>query len=496
MPSIVFSHGNSFPASTYGVMLDSLRQRGWAVTAIENSATTRATPSPTTGRTWCSSWPTLPPRRKGRPGPAPILLGHSLGGILSLMCAAQRPELARAVVMLDSPVLGGWRASAVRGQAHRADAAPVASADQPPPARPVGRPRSRIPALCRQKVFARWDPQVLHDYVNHGTVDAEGTWRLAFDREVESRIYETIPHNLGHLLHRHPLKCPLAFVGALQSAEMKQVGGTDNTARLAKGRVTMIDGTHLFPMEKPLAAAAPSRRTCAGWVWPDTKSASQVSNSARAMPAQGRSSQAPKYISRRRASGFKTKSGRSQQPVAQRRHGPGSARRGLVVDRFLHRFVHGLALLRLRVVGRARLGPVGQGDNHQLALGVDEDALAEDAAGREAAVVVRPPLVAIAATGLVDIGLLGGGLLQPALGHQRLAAHLGAFQDELAKARVVAQGGLQAAAADLLAGLGQQPGGFLLHAHGLPDFSCRYSASGFLMAAISITPTRLVSPVL
>lgn len=37
---------------------------------------------------------------------------------------------------------------------------------------------------------------------------------------------------------------------------MKQVGGTDNTARLAKGRVTMIDGTHLFPMEKPLAAAA------------------------------------------------------------------------------------------------------------------------------------------------------------------------------------------------------------------------------------------------
>ncbi|MEY4028436.1 MAG: hypothetical protein RLZZ329_2156, partial [Pseudomonadota bacterium] len=32
---IVFSHGNSFPASTYKVMLDSLRQRGFEVDAVE-----------------------------------------------------------------------------------------------------------------------------------------------------------------------------------------------------------------------------------------------------------------------------------------------------------------------------------------------------------------------------------------------------------------------------------------------------------------------------
>lgn len=35
LPSVVFSHGNSFPASTYGVVLDSLRGRGFAVDAIE-----------------------------------------------------------------------------------------------------------------------------------------------------------------------------------------------------------------------------------------------------------------------------------------------------------------------------------------------------------------------------------------------------------------------------------------------------------------------------
>ena len=31
---IIFSHGNSFPASTYQVMLDNLRQRGFQVDAI------------------------------------------------------------------------------------------------------------------------------------------------------------------------------------------------------------------------------------------------------------------------------------------------------------------------------------------------------------------------------------------------------------------------------------------------------------------------------
>ena len=107
-----------------------------------------------------------------------------------------------------------------------------------------------------KKLFAAWDEQVLHDYVNHGTLDAEGTWQLAFDREVESRIYDTLPHNIGTLLRAQPLKCPLAFIGGLQSAEMKQVGGLENTARIAKGRVMMIDGSHLFPMEKPLATAA------------------------------------------------------------------------------------------------------------------------------------------------------------------------------------------------------------------------------------------------
>jgi hypothetical protein len=35
MPPIIFSHANSFPASTYRVLFKSLRQRGFTVKAVE-----------------------------------------------------------------------------------------------------------------------------------------------------------------------------------------------------------------------------------------------------------------------------------------------------------------------------------------------------------------------------------------------------------------------------------------------------------------------------
>ena len=111
----------------------------------------------------------------------------------------------------------------------------------------------------KKKAFARWDPRVLHDYIAHGTHDeGHGTDKkrvLSFDRAVETAIYNTVPDNLDRLFKRHPVKCPVAFIGGRHSAEMKQVGMA-MTERITKGRIMMLDGSHLFPMEKPLATAA------------------------------------------------------------------------------------------------------------------------------------------------------------------------------------------------------------------------------------------------
>ncbi len=256
MPSVVFSHGNSFPASTYRVMLDSLRSRGFEVDAVEKFGHDPAYPV-------TDNWPHLVEQladfargQVDKSGGPVFLVGHSLGGFLSLMCAARHPELAKGVVLLDSPLLGGWRANTlnlVKRTPFLQNMSPSALSRK---RKNSWQDRDAVfEHFKSKKVFAKWDEQVLHDYIDHGTLDAEDSRTLSFDRDVETAIYDTLPHNLSALLRGNPLQCKVAFVGGRQSVEMRRVG-LAMTQQVTKGRISMLDGTHLFPMEKPIAAAA------------------------------------------------------------------------------------------------------------------------------------------------------------------------------------------------------------------------------------------------
>ncbi len=256
MTPLVFAHGNSFPGATYSVLFEQLRTRGFSVAAIDRFGHDARFPV-------TSNWPHLvdqlaefATQEVGRIGQPVFLVGHSLGGILSVMMAALHPQLARGVLLLDSPLVSGWRANAV-SVAKRTQMVGAVS-----PGKISRRRRNRWPSLetalehfARKKAFASWEPQVLRDYMTHGLREQDGQWELRFDRDVETSIYNTLPHNLVALLKKHPLQCPAAFIGGLSSVEMQQVGMA-LTQRLVAGRITMIDGTHLFPMESPSVAAA------------------------------------------------------------------------------------------------------------------------------------------------------------------------------------------------------------------------------------------------
>lgn len=256
MTTIVFSHGNSFPAGTYRVLLDSLRERGFSVRAIDKYGHDPSYPV-------SKGWPHLVRQlsdfvnaQADTQGP-PVLVGHSLGGILSLMCASRHPELAQAVVLLDAPIVTGWRASAI-DVARRTTLARgfFPSTVSRKRREHWSTPEEALEHFRKKRVFAAWHPQVLVDYVEHGLTRSDDGWRLSFERDVESEIYDTLPLELGRQLRRHPLRCPLAFVGGLQSVEMRRTGGFGPMSRLARGRVCLLDGTHLLPMEKPYATAA------------------------------------------------------------------------------------------------------------------------------------------------------------------------------------------------------------------------------------------------
>ncbi len=256
MASIVFSHGNSFPASTYRVLLQDLERRGFHISAIDKLGHNPQYPV-------TSNWPHLvqeladfASQVKAQSGEKPFLVGHSLGGMLSLMCASLHPELAAGVLLLDSPVVSGWKASALKFAKKTNWIGSVS------PGRISKTRRQHWPSVAdvlahfqHKRAFSHWHPDVLQDYANHGTREENGQRVLSFDRDIETQIYNTLPHNLTSMLKRHPVKCPVGFIGGTHSREMKVVG-TDMTHKISKGRVMWLDGSHLFPMEKPIASAA------------------------------------------------------------------------------------------------------------------------------------------------------------------------------------------------------------------------------------------------
>ncbi len=159
--------------------------------------------------------------------------------------------------MLDSPVIAGWRAGLLRfSQIFGLD-------EKPGPAAVTKNRRTHWPDaeavrhhFLSKKNFAIWDPEVLSDYAEHGTepTGRAGERRLRFDREVEYKIYRTLPTSLGRKVSRGA-PVPVGFVAGTRSREVRQCG-LGATRRLVGEHLRFIEGGHLYPMEKPLETAA------------------------------------------------------------------------------------------------------------------------------------------------------------------------------------------------------------------------------------------------
>lgn len=252
-PLLHFTHGNSYPSGAYGRLLDELR-RDFDVRTTDMLGHDPRFP---VDDNWHGLIDELIARLEAHGRPA-ILVGHSLGGAVGMLAAHRRPDLARCVVMLDSPVVSGWRAwlwRAVKLVGLRERLSPGGIARRRRnvwPSRAVA-----YDHFMAKPIFQAWAPGALDDYLDHGLTPHPDGVQLRFDRDVEAEIYSTLPHDMDRAL-RDPFPVPVGFVAGTDSAELRQAG-LDATRRLVGANFVTIEGTHLYPMENPQLTAQLTR---------------------------------------------------------------------------------------------------------------------------------------------------------------------------------------------------------------------------------------------
>jgi len=250
-----FSHANGFPAACYRKFFGFLEPdfRIGSINCIGHDPAYPVT----------DGWPHLVAQlidHLSAQYRVPVVgVGHSLGGYLTFMAAVQRPELFKCIILLDAPIIGHFRGGAF-GMLKR-----LGLVDRITPAhhtRERRRDWSSVDEMVghfrRRKIFRHFDPDCLHDYAALGTAREGGRVRLLFDPEIEYQIYRSVPHDLVYYCNR--LKLPAGFIGGRHSDVLSRVGMANTRGNF---RVKRIEGGHLFPLERPQAAAEAVRQLAA-----------------------------------------------------------------------------------------------------------------------------------------------------------------------------------------------------------------------------------------
>ena len=257
--TIHFSHANGFPAGSYKTLF-SLLNTHFNIGSIDRLG--HQSGFPVTDNWHLLEQELIKTLETQYDSPV-FAVGHSLGGVLSMMVANKRPDLIKGLIMLDSPLITNFEARAVRVLKK------VGLIDRVTPAgRTVGRKEcwgsteEALNYFKQKKLFSRFDDRCLHDYINEGTKASEnGRRKLHFDVDTEIKIYRTIPHNIFQM---KKLIVPAAVIGGRKSDVFKRHHALKMRNQLGMN-VKWLEGGHMFPMERPDETAHLIRDLIKGW---------------------------------------------------------------------------------------------------------------------------------------------------------------------------------------------------------------------------------------
>ncbi len=240
-----FAHGNGFPSPCYRQLLSHLNERFdcYYIDRVGHS------PEYPVTENWDHLVQEVIVSIQSQVNKPVLGLGHSLGGVLTLLAAIEQPELFSAVIVLDSPLIGRLKSSIVRFSKALGMIDLLTPAFRIRERRHHWNSREQLIIYLKNKnLFKTFTDECLNDYIDYGMEKNEDGYSLRFDKHIEYQIYRTIPHILS--MYEGQLKVPSVviygsnsnIIDKLDLSYMKKKYGIDNVK---------TKGTHMFPMEFP-----------------------------------------------------------------------------------------------------------------------------------------------------------------------------------------------------------------------------------------------------
>lgn len=184
-----------------------------------------------------------------------IGVGHSLGGVLTLLMAAENPSLFQRVVLLDPVIFLPYLVFAQRCLRK------TGLWKQTKLVKQVGQRQNQwsdrqlaADSLSPKRLYREWDTQAFAQFVSQAIVDCQdGTVRLACDPAWEASIFASYPRQLWKLIKQ--VQVPVQIVVAQKTYGFIPPSAAKASRINPNISVSKFGRDHVFPMTDPQQAA-------------------------------------------------------------------------------------------------------------------------------------------------------------------------------------------------------------------------------------------------
>jgi pimeloyl-ACP methyl ester carboxylesterase len=254
---VVFLHANGFNAMTYRSVLAPLADQLRILAVDQQGHGHSPQRGPAEGRVnWLDFRDDLLGLLSALGGPPAVLAGHSMGGAVSILAAAERPAAVRGLALFDPVIAPRDLVIAARGLTE------PSHADNP---LAVGARRRRahfpsradaIASYTGRGAFKTWPAQALADYVEDGFKDRpDGEVELTCAPEWESSNFSAHLNDVWTALEG--LRTPVSILRAEFGSTCNLTSAETYLAANPDFRVETVAGaTHFLPLERPDLVAA------------------------------------------------------------------------------------------------------------------------------------------------------------------------------------------------------------------------------------------------